>query len=221
MLTRSRVEQRVVNRRLATGVRCDGSSPSCARISRPRQPWPPSAIAFRRGVRDRSSCSASARRASSRRAAPGRSGSRRLRSVPRARRRHRGAGRHHRRALARRLRRDAARPSGHRHARRFVECPGTYDDHANLALGRMIRAAGLAAHRARRRLGPLGRGRAGARGRLRCGSSDGAEFAVHAWEDEDGYEAADYAANSPENRKYLAYYREMGMSAARPRRSTR
>src|SRR5690606_10878513 len=27
----------------------------------------------------------------------------------------------------------------------FVECPGTYDDRANLALGRLIRAAGLVA----------------------------------------------------------------------------
>ena len=94
----------------------------------------------------------------------------------------------------------------------FIECPGTYDDRANLALGRMIRAAGLAAW-----VPEGGSVRSGAVELVLAGTSlridDGAEFAVHAWEDEDGYEAGDYAADSPENRKYLAYYREMGMSA--------
>jgi hypothetical protein len=94
----------------------------------------------------------------------------------------------------------------------FVECPGTYDDRANLALGRMIRAAGLAAW-----VPEGGSVRSGAVELVLAGVSltidDGAEFAVHAWEDEDGYEAGDYAADAPENRKYLAYYREMGMSA--------
>jgi hypothetical protein len=94
----------------------------------------------------------------------------------------------------------------------FIECPGTYDDRANLALGRMIRAAGLAAW-----VPDGGSVRSGAVELVLAGASlrieDGAEFAVHAWEDEDGYEAGDYAADSPENRKYLAYYREMGMSA--------
>jgi hypothetical protein len=94
----------------------------------------------------------------------------------------------------------------------FIECPGTYDDRANLALGRMIRAAGLAAW-----VPEGGSVRSGAVELLLAGTSlrieDGATFAVHAWEDEDGYEAGDYAADSPENGKYLAYYREMGMSA--------
>jgi hypothetical protein len=94
----------------------------------------------------------------------------------------------------------------------FIECPGTYDDRANLALGRMIRAAGLAAW-----VPDGGSVRSGAVELVLAGTTltidDGAEFAVHAWEDEDGYEASDYAADSPENRKYLAYYREMGMSA--------
>ncbi len=96
----------------------------------------------------------------------------------------------------------------------FIECPGTDDDRANLALGRMIRAAGLAA------LVPDGGSvRSGAVELVLAGTSleieDGAEFAVHAWEDEDGREPTDYAADSPENRKYLAYYREMGMSQER------
>ena len=96
----------------------------------------------------------------------------------------------------------------------FIECPGTYDDRANLALGRMIRAAGLAAW-----VPEGGSVRSGAVELVLAGASlrieDGAEFAVHAWLDEDGYEASDYAADSAENRKYLAYYREMGMSAER------
>jgi len=94
----------------------------------------------------------------------------------------------------------------------FIECPGTEDDRANLVLGRMIRAAGLAAW-----VPEGGSVRSGAVELMLAGASlrieDGAEFAVHAWEDEDGYEAGDYAADSPANRKYLAYYREMGMSA--------
>jgi hypothetical protein len=92
----------------------------------------------------------------------------------------------------------------------FIECPGTYDDRANLALGRMIRAAGLAAW-----VPDGGSVRSGAVELVLAGTSlrihDGAEFAVHAWEDDAGYEASDYAADSAENRKYLAYYREMGL----------
>ncbi len=96
---------------------------------------------------------------------------------------------------------------------RFLECPGTRDDRANFALGRMIRAAGLAVH-----VPANGSVRSGAVDLALAGTSltidDGAEFAVHAWLDEDGYQATDYAADSPENRRYLAYYREMGMSEA-------
>lgn len=96
---------------------------------------------------------------------------------------------------------------------RFVECPGTRDDRANLELGRMIRAAGLAVH-----VPAHGSVRSGAVDLALAGASltidDGARFAVHAWLDEDGYQATDYAADSPENRRYLAYYREMGMDEA-------
>lgn len=94
----------------------------------------------------------------------------------------------------------------------FVECPGTYDDRANLQLGRMIRAAGIAA------VVPEGGSvRSGAVELFLAGASrsiaDGAEFAVHAWLDDRGLGAHDYAADSPEHAKYLAYYREMGMAA--------
>lgn len=92
----------------------------------------------------------------------------------------------------------------------MVDCPGTFDDLANLELGRMIRKAGIATH-----VPADGSVRSGAVELFLAGATrridDGAEFAVHAWEDEDGFEATDFAADAPENRKYLAYYREMGM----------
>jgi hypothetical protein len=92
----------------------------------------------------------------------------------------------------------------------FIDCPGTYDDRANLAVGRMIRAHGLAA------VVPEGGSvRSGAVELFLAGATlqiaDGAEFAVHAWMDDRGLSATDYAADSPENAKYLAYYAEMGM----------
>ena len=98
----------------------------------------------------------------------------------------------------------------------MVECPGTFDDRANLRLGRMIRAAGLVTHVPRG-----GSVRSGAVELFLAGASrvidDGAEFAVHAWEDDSGMEAGEYAADAPENMKYLVYYREMGMDAAKAR----
>ncbi|HEY6814543.1 MAG TPA: alpha/beta hydrolase, partial [Croceibacterium sp.] len=95
---------------------------------------------------------------------------------------------------------------------RFVECPGTRDDRANLALGRMIRAAGIAAV-----VPANGSVRSGAVELALAGTTltidDHSQFAVHAWLDEDGYGANDYAADAPEHRKYLSYYRDMGMAA--------
>jgi len=95
----------------------------------------------------------------------------------------------------------------------FLECPGTYDDRANLELGRLIRAAGLAAV-----VPAQGSVRSGAVELVLAGTrleiEDDAEFAVHAWADQEGYQAHDYAPDSIEHRKYLAYYREMGMSDA-------
>ncbi len=93
----------------------------------------------------------------------------------------------------------------------MVECPGTEDDRANLRLGRMIRAAGLET-----RVPAGGSVRSGGvelflAGKRRVADPE-AEFAVHAWADVDGREASDYAASAPENAKYLAYYRQMGMS---------
>ena len=95
----------------------------------------------------------------------------------------------------------------------MIEGPGTYDDRANLKLGRMIRAAGLATH-----VPANGSVRSGAVELFFAGATrsiaDGAEFAVHSWRDEYGREATDLDADAPQNLTYLQYYRDMGMSAA-------
>ncbi|WP_309141084.1 hypothetical protein [Novosphingobium sp. G106] len=93
----------------------------------------------------------------------------------------------------------------------MIDCPGTEDDRANLRLGRMIRARGIATHVPGD--GFVGSGAvelylAGVRRR----AEPGAEFAVHSWEDDTGREPGDYAADAPQNRAYLDYYRAMGMS---------
>lgn len=95
----------------------------------------------------------------------------------------------------------------------MVECPGTGDDEANLALARMVRRAGIATYvpdGGSVRSGGVELFLAGATRR----AAPTAEFAVHSWMDEDGLEADDYAADDPANLEYLAFYREMGMSDA-------
>jgi hypothetical protein len=95
----------------------------------------------------------------------------------------------------------------------MVECPGTEDDRANLRLGRLIHARGIATY-----VPEGGSVRSGGVELFLAGvrhtAEPGAEFAVHSWADEDGREPRDYAAEAPENRAYLDYYREMGMTAA-------
>lgn len=98
----------------------------------------------------------------------------------------------------------------------MVECPGTEDDRANLDLGRMIRAAGIATH-----VPAGGSVRSGAVELFLAGADrridDGAEFAVHSWIDEDGREADDFAPGAAIHAPYIAYYREMGMDEAAAR----
>jgi hypothetical protein len=95
----------------------------------------------------------------------------------------------------------------------FVDAPGTSHDLANLRLGRAIRAAGLATH-----VPAGGSARSGAVELFLAGTrrtvDPGALFAVHSWRDELGREPADFAPEAPENRFYLDYYTEMGMSDA-------
>ncbi len=93
----------------------------------------------------------------------------------------------------------------------MVDCPGTGDDEANLALARMVRQAGIATYVPNGgsvRSGGVELFLAGARRH----ADPGAEFAVHSWVDEDGLEPDDYAESDPANREYVDYYREMGMS---------
>ena len=98
----------------------------------------------------------------------------------------------------------------------MIECPGTHDDRANLRLGRMIRAAGLATH-----VPAHGSVRSGAVELFLAGAGrsieEGAEFAVHSWRDVHGREAEDYAPDAPPNRTYLDYYRDMGMDEGQAR----
>ena len=94
----------------------------------------------------------------------------------------------------------------------LVEAPGTENDRANLAVGRMIRAAGLTTRVPRGgsvRSGAVELFLAGARREV----EDGARFAVHSWRDNRGREASDFPAGAPEHRYYIDYYREMGMTA--------
>lgn len=98
----------------------------------------------------------------------------------------------------------------------MVEAPGTSNDIANLAIGRKIRAAGIATHVPRG-----GSVRSGAVELFLAGTArtmeDGATFAVHSWLDNHGREASDFSEDHPANRLYLDYYVEMGMSEKQAR----
>jgi hypothetical protein len=85
------------------------------------------------------------------------------------------------------------------------------DDFANLRLGRMIRAHGIATH-----VPDHGSVRSGAvelflAGATRSAAPDAA-FVVHSWIDENGREPDDFAASDPVNKAYVNYYREMGLT---------
>ncbi len=94
---------------------------------------------------------------------------------------------------------------------RMVECPGTENDDANLAIARAIRKAGITTHV------PAG-------GSVRSGGVElflagvkrtaepGAEFGVHSWQDAEGREAHDVPANDPVHAAYVGYYQEMGLA---------
>lgn len=98
----------------------------------------------------------------------------------------------------------------------MVDCPGSLDEEANLILARAIRRAGMAT------IVPAGGSvRSGAvelflAGVTRSAAPD-AEFGVHSWRDENGYEARDYPADDPVHAEYLGYYREMGLDADKAR----
>ena len=93
----------------------------------------------------------------------------------------------------------------------MVECPGTGDDEANLALARMVRSAGISTY-----VPDGGSVRSGGVELFLAGAkrsaAPSAEFAVHSWRDEDGYEANDFAASDPVHQEYIKFYRDMGLS---------
>lgn len=98
----------------------------------------------------------------------------------------------------------------------MLDCPGTGDDIANLALARMVRRHGVATY-----VPDGGSVRSGGVELFLAGmqrrAAPTAEFAVHSWRDEDGYEADDFAADDPVHSAYIAFYREMGLSDERAR----
>lgn len=98
----------------------------------------------------------------------------------------------------------------------LVDAGGTSHDLANLAVGRRIRAAGLRTH-----VPNGGSARSGGVELFLAGANrtmaPGAQFAVHSWLDNYGREPDDFAPDAPENRLYLDYYVEMGMSETRAR----
>ena len=96
-------------------------------------------------------------------------------------------------------------------ALRMIECPGSDDDEANLALARMVRAARIDT------IVPAGGSvRSGAVELFLAGvrrqADPRAEFAVHSWRDDLGREADDIARDDPVHREYLDFYRDMGLS---------
>ncbi len=98
-------------------------------------------------------------------------------------------------------------------ALRLIDCPGTLDDDANLALARMVRHAKLDTHvpaQGSVRSGGVELFLAG----VRRTAEPGAEFGVHSWQDSDGNEADDVGANDPAHRVYLTFYRDMGLDDA-------
>lgn len=91
----------------------------------------------------------------------------------------------------------------------LFDCPGTLDDNANLVLGRMIHQRGIETV-----VPPGGSVRSGAvdlflAGVRRTAAAD-AEFAVHAWLDEDGLRPTNFSPSSPVNRKYVVFYHQAG-----------
>jgi hypothetical protein len=92
----------------------------------------------------------------------------------------------------------------------IVDCGGTVDDNANLALARLIRNAGIATHvpsHGSVRSGGVELFLAG----VRRTAEPGAEFIVHSWRDNYGREAGDYAPSDAVHTPYLRFYEEVGM----------
>ena len=121
---------------------------------------------------------------------------------------------------------DSASPAHFRAMRRafpridtlvMLDCHGSVNESANLALARAVRRAGIATHvpaGGSVRSGGVELFLAGAR----RSAEEGAEFLVHSWRDEDGLEARDYPAGDPVHREYIDYYAWAGLDADRAAR---
>ena len=98
----------------------------------------------------------------------------------------------------------------------MIDVPGTEDDKANMRLGRIIHQRGITT-----RVPEGGSVRSGGVELFLAGAhrvaDPGSEFAVHAWEDDEGRQPGDYAPDAPENRAYIDYYIEMGMTEEQAR----
>lgn len=98
----------------------------------------------------------------------------------------------------------------------LINCAGTYDDRANLRLGLMLHARGIATY-----VPAGGLVRSGAVDLFLAGTHRYAEptawFAVHAWRDVTGRQPGDYAPDAPKNQAYLDYYRAVGFTEAQAR----
>jgi hypothetical protein len=98
----------------------------------------------------------------------------------------------------------------------MIDCPGTVDDIANLRLGRLIRARGLAT------IVPSG-------GSIRSGTielflagafryaAENADIVVHAWHAEDGSGPDLIEMNGATDLAYLQFYQDMGLSSQQAR----
>lgn len=98
----------------------------------------------------------------------------------------------------------------------MIEAPGTTNDIANLEVGRRIRETGIATH-----VPSDGSVRSGAVELFLAGVEKtiepGAYFAVHSWLDNYGRQPRDFAPDAPENRLYIDFYVEMGMTERKAR----
>lgn len=99
----------------------------------------------------------------------------------------------------------------------MVDVSGTVDDEVNLALANKIHALNITTH-----IPQNGSVRSGGvelflAGKKRTAHPT-ANFAVHSWRDEDGYEPHDYADDDPIHQDYIEYYQKIaGMSAQKAR----
>jgi hypothetical protein len=97
------------------------------------------------------------------------------------------------------------------HTLEMVDCPGSEDDEAALALDRLVHQAGINTH-----VPAHGSIRSGAVELFLAGAhrtaDPGAELGVHSWQDDEGKQARDYPPDAPVHAEYINYYVAMGFA---------